>query len=86
MPKTITAATTTNNKAQLLHLAETLDESNLAPIVTFANAYLKMLDDALDDAFCEKLWEDYENDPDKSTVSFEECMKELGLNEKDLQN
>ena len=75
-----------SNKEKMYQLADTLDEANLAPIVNFATAYLKILDDALDDAFCEKLWEDAQRDPDKSTLSLEECMKELGLSEKDLQD
>ena len=69
-----------SNKEKIIHLAETLDEANLAPIVNFADRYLKMLDDMLDDAYCESLLQDYKNDPDKgNTVTFEEAMKELEL-------
>ena len=69
-----------SNKEKLHQLAETLSDANLAPIVNFATVYLKMLDDALDDAFCEALLQDYKNDPNKGDlVSMEDAMKELGL-------
>ena len=47
-------------------------------------AYLEGLtaDEEADDAFCEKLYQDYLNDPDPDkdkTYTLEECRKEWGL-------
>ncbi|MCD8048415.1 MAG: hypothetical protein LUG52_02225 [Clostridia bacterium] len=49
-------------------------------------AYLQGItaDEEADDAFCEKMWEDYKNDPDPEKdeeYSLEECEKEWGLND-----
>lgn len=69
-----------SNKEKLLQMAQQLSDSQLAPIVALAETYLKGLEDAMDEAYCEALLRDYENDPDKGeTVSFDEAMKELGL-------
>lgn len=47
-------------------------------------AYLQGItaDEAADDAFCERMYESYRNDPDPEkdvTYSLEECKKEWGL-------
>ena len=47
-------------------------------------AYLqgRTADEAADDAFCERMYESYRNDPDPEkdvTYSLEECKKEWGL-------
>lgn len=45
-------------------------------------AYLQGLvaDEAEDEAFCEKMYQDYLNDPDRGEfVSFEEALKECGI-------
>ena len=73
-----------SNKEKLLQMTEALDEAKLAPIVTFAETYLNMLDEAFDDAFCAKLAEDARNDSDKEYVSEESLLAELGLNSNDL--
>ncbi len=45
-------------------------------------AYLQGLtaDEAADDAFCRKMYEDYLNDPERGDfVSFEDALKECGV-------
>ena len=39
-----------------------------------------LADETADDAYCEKLLKDYQNDPEKGQfVSFEDACKELGV-------
>ena len=50
-------------------------------------AYLEGLtaDEAADDAFCEKLYQDYLNDPERGDfVSFAEALKECGVSPDEL--
>ena len=43
------------------------------------------IDEAADDAFCQKLYEDYLNDPERGeTVTLEEVMKECGVSPDEL--
>jgi len=50
-------------------------------------AYLQGLtaDEAADDAFCRKIYEDYLNDPERGDfVSFEDALKECGVRPDEL--
>lgn len=50
-------------------------------------AYLQGLvaDESTDDAFCEKMYQDYLNDPDRGDfVSFEDALKECGVSPDEL--
>lgn len=48
-----------------------------------------VIDEAEDDAFCEKMYQDYLNDPDPhkhDSVTLEEAMEMCGITYEDLQN
>ena len=50
--------------------------------IGYVLAYIQGLtaDEDADDAFCEKLVDEYENDPEKDvSYTLEDCKKELGL-------
>lgn len=64
-------------------LLENVPQWKLGYVIAYIQGLIA--DDDADDAFCEKLLEDYENDPDKGPfISFDEVAKECGLNPNDL--
>ena len=64
-------------------LLENVPQWKLGYVIAYIQGLIA--DDDADDAFCETLLEDYENDPDKGPfVSFDEVAKECGLNPNDL--
>lgn len=78
-----------SNKEMALNLLNSFDESQLANIVTMLKTAKSIADEAADDAFCEKMYQNYLNNPDPhkhDTVSFDEALKECGLTYEDLQN
>lgn len=78
-----------SNKEMALNLLNSFNKSQLANIVTMLKTVKSITDEAADDAFCEKMYQNYLNDPDPhkhDTVSFDETLKECGLTRKDLQN
>ncbi len=47
------------------------------------------IDDAEDEGFCQKMYQDYLNDPDPDKgigIPFEEVVKELGIDLKDVKS
>lgn len=67
-----------SNKERIIELLEAVPEYKLGYIL----AYIQGLtaDEEQDDAFCERMYQDYLNDPDKEDpVPFEEALKELGI-------
>ena len=68
-------------------LTRNLTESQAESVARMIELYLHELDSIADEAFCEGLYQDYLNDPNKGdTLSFTEALKELGLSESDLQD
>ena len=63
-------------------LLDRLGEAKLCAVATF----LEKLDEELDMEFCLALAREAEDDPDKETVSFDECLAELGLTYADLHS
>lgn len=63
-----------------VQLLNRLPKTQLPNLYKILTAYEKTLIEAQEEAFCEALLQDYENDPNRGdTVSFDEAMKELGL-------
>lgn len=72
-----------SNKEKLARLTESLDEKQLAPIVSMIEAYLSALDEALDDAYCQKLLDESKNDPESHEFTpFDDFVRELRGNAK----
>lgn len=65
-----------SNKERCIAILDTFTESQLASIA----AMLQAAQDAIDDAFCAALYENYQNDPDKGEfISIEDAAAELGV-------
>ena len=76
-----------NDREKIRRLLETVPEYKLGYVI----AYLQGLnaEEEADDAFCEKLYQDYLNsdDPDKDEfVSLEEAARACGVDPDELQN
>ena len=63
-------------------LLDRLGEAELCAVATF----LEKLDEEIDMEYCVALAREAEDDPDKESVSFDECLAELGLTYADLQS
>lgn len=69
-----------SNREKCITILDSLTESQLVNIVAMLQAAKDAITDAADDAFCNALLRDYENDPDKGqVVSVEEAAKMLGV-------
>ena len=71
-----------SNKELCISIIENLDEDHLAKVAVMLQSVKDMLDEALDDAFCLRLYNDYlyDTDPEKQdTVSLHDYAKELGI-------
>lgn len=65
-----------SNKERCIAILDTFTETQLANIA----AMLQAAHDAIDDAFCAALYENYQNGPDKGDfVSIEEAAAALGV-------
>lgn len=65
-----------SNKERCIAILDTFTEAQLANIA----AMLQAAQEAVDDAFCAALYENYKNDPDKgNAVDLETAAAELGI-------
>ena len=62
-----------------------LDRLGEAQLCTVAD-FLEKIDEELDMEFCHALAREAEGDPDKESVSFDDCLAELGLTHADLHS
>lgn len=68
-----------STKEKIYQLIDSLSEEQLRGLLTMLTGYAKIIDEAQDDAFCAKLYEEAKNDDDSDTKSVEEFAKELGI-------
>lgn len=69
-----------SNREKCIAILDSFSDNQLVNIVAMLQAAKNAITDAADDAFCNALLKDYENDPDKGqTVSIEEAAKMLGV-------
>ncbi len=77
-----------STKEMIYNVIDTFTEEQLKQVFAMLNSVKKMLDDeAEDDAICQKMLDDYLNDPDpekNNSVPLDEFIKELGLNPDEL--
>lgn len=69
-----------SNKEKVIALLDSVPEYKMGYLL----AYLQGLtaDEEADDAYCERLWKEYRDDPDPNKdreYSLEDCKKEWGL-------
>lgn len=70
-----------SNKEKIVQLLDTVPDYKMGYILAYVQGITA--DEEADDIFCQKLIEDYENDPDPekdNEYTLDECKKEWGLN------
>lgn len=71
-----------STKEKVYNIIDGFTEEQLEQVLAMLNSVKKMVDEANDDMFCEKLLKDYLNDesPDKhESVTIEELADKLGI-------
>ena len=69
-----------SEREQAKQIIDRLPEYKISTLLTFLRG-VEFDDEIEDDLFCERMIENYENDPDKDEeFTLEECNKEWGLN------
>ena len=71
---------TLSNKEKCMMLIDSFDEGQLLNIAAMLQAARDAVDEALDDSFCNRLYEEYLNDPEKNeSASIQDLATELGI-------
>lgn len=68
-----------STKEKIYQLIDGLSDEQLNGLLTMLTGYAKIVDEAQDNAFCAKLYEEAKHDDADGRVSVEEFAKELGL-------
>ena len=69
-----------SNKDKVIALLDSVPEYKMGYLLAYVQGLTA--DEEADDAYCEQLWHDYQNDPDlvkDEGYSLAECKKEWGL-------
>ena len=69
-----------SNRDKIISLLDNLPDYKLGYVLAYVQGI--SADEASDDAFCDQLIKDYENDPDPDKdqgFALEDCKRELGL-------
>ena len=67
-----------SDKEQLLQLIDKIPDYKIGYVLAYVQGITA--DEEADDEFCEKLYHEYLNDPDKDkSYTLDECKKEWGL-------
>lgn len=69
-------------KEKIINLINDFSEEQLEELLTMLQSLRRIVDDAEDDAYCQKLYDEYKNNPSDSSenVSLEDFANELGIN------
>ena len=71
-----------SNKELCISIINDMEEEQLAKVAIMLQSVKNLLDEAIDDAYCVKLYNDYLNDPDpgkNEAISLQDYAKELGI-------
>ena len=69
-----------SGREKCISILDTFNEAQLVNAAAMLEAFRKTIDDLQDEAFCEKMVEEYENDPDKGDpMPIEEFANQLGI-------
>ena len=69
-----------SNREQCYTLIDSFSEEQLGNIAALLLSAKTLAEEAADDAFCERLYDDYQADPDKGEpVSLESFARDLGI-------
>ena len=67
-------------REKCISILDTFDDTQLVNAAAMLAVLRKTIDDLEDEAFCEKMLQDYENDPDKGDpMPIEDFARELGI-------
>lgn len=69
-----------SNREKVLALLDSVPDYKMGYVLAYVQGITA--DEQEDDAFCARMWQDYENDPDPEKdkgFSLEECKREWGL-------
>ncbi len=69
-----------SNKDRVISLLDNVPEYKMGYVLAYVQGITA--DEENDDAFCERMWENYQNDPDPDKdkgYSLEECKREWGI-------
>jgi len=69
-----------SNKDRVISLLDNVPEYKMGYVLAYVQGITA--DEENDNAFCERMWENYQNDPDPDkdkAYSLEECKKEWGI-------
>ena len=70
-----------SNKERIIELLDSIPDYKIGYVLAYVQGIAA--DEEADDAFCEKMVENYNNDPDTDKdkeYTLDECLKEWGLN------
>ena len=68
------------NKERIIELLDSIPEYKIGYVLAYVQGMAA--DEEADDIFCQRMLENYENDPDPEkdeTYTLEECMQEWGI-------
>lgn len=71
-----------SNKERIIELLDNVPDYKIGYVLAYIQGIVA--DEEADDLFCQRMMENYKNDPDKDkdeTYSLEECMKEWGVSD-----
>lgn len=69
-----------SSREKCIAILDTFDEAQLVHAAAMLAVMRKTIDDLEDEAFCERMVRDYENDPDKGDpMPIEDFAKQLGI-------
>ncbi len=69
-----------SNREKCIAILDSFSEGQLVNIAAMLQAAKDAISEATDDAFCNALYEEYKDDPDKGqAVSLEDAAKALGV-------
>ena len=67
-----------SNREMVMALLDNVPDYKMGYVLAYVQGITA--DEEADDAFCQRMMENYENDPDKDeTFTLEECKREWGL-------
>ena len=69
-----------SNREKCNAILDTFSEAQLVNVAAMLQVMKRTIDDMEDEAFCEKMVQDYENDPDKGDpMPIEDFARQLGV-------
>jgi len=69
-----------SNKERIVELLDSIPDYKMGYVLAYVQGVAA--DEEADDIFCQRMWENYKNDPDPEkdkAYTLDECMKEWGI-------